>query len=230
MNGLSGIGNNSLSFDGLSGNSALSSATEEEAYLTDSSNTLIKGLFDEKIKAATNKMMLEEAAKKQGSSDQNLFNYVDLIQKTLPIDSSKLSAIAEFLYAKSKEALSDLYSSQGIIDQKKYVTLNTTVQSLISLVEHYADPMSISWLGSLYQDMKKGTPLKKTIEDKFKKWSTSESLDLSILKKEQNLSDTEIKKEKLKLMSTLENVLQSLYKNTTPPDYLDHLTQMLHVR
>lgn len=185
MNGLNGISN----FNQLLGNT---SSSEEESGISDSSMGLVKGLFDQQIANATKKMMLKNTSDKTDIGE-DLSQYTDLIKKKLPIDSDMVKKLSKQLYANAKEALVDLYSPQKIIDQKRYITLSQNVQSLISLVQDYGSEISISWLASLNQDMKKDNPLKKIVDERFKKWSSGESLELSVFKKQENLSEDEHK-------------------------------------
>lgn len=185
MNGLNGISN----FNQLLGNVA---SSEEESSVSDGSMGLVKGLFDQQIADATKKMMLKNTSDKTDIGE-DLSHYIDLVKKKLPIDSDMVKKLSKQLYANAKEALLDLYSPQKIIDQKRYITLSQNVQSLISLVQDYGSEISISWLASLNQDMKKDNPLKKILDERFKKWSSGESLDLNVLKKQENLSEDEHK-------------------------------------
>lgn len=185
MNGLNGISN----FNQLLGNV---SSSEEESSVSDGSMGLVKGLFDKQIADATKKMMLKNTSDKTDIGE-DLSHYIDLIKKKLPIDSDAVKKLSKQLYANAKEALLDLYSPQKIIDQKRYITLSQNVQSLISLVQDYGSEISVSWLSSLNQDMKKDNPLKKILDERFKKWSSGESLELNVLKKQENLLEDEHK-------------------------------------
>jgi len=185
MNGLNGVSN----FNQLFGNA---SSSEEESSVSDGSMGLVKGLFDKQIADATKKMMLKNTSEKTDIGE-DLSHYIDLIKKKLPIDSDVVKKLSKQLYANAKEALLDLYSPQKIIDQKRYITLSQNVQSLISLVQDYGSEISVSWLASLNQDMKKENPLKKILDERFKKWSSGDSLELNVLKKQENLSEDEHK-------------------------------------